>query len=70
MHGDADVMSKGPCRQCGDEQCLVCVVTRSQKKKEDEGAKKVQEEERREAFNTRKEEKRPSKENQKTQTCH
>ena len=25
----ADAMSRGPCKQCGDERCLVRVVTKS-----------------------------------------
>ena len=28
-HGNADAMSRGPGKQCGDEKCLVRVVTRS-----------------------------------------
>lgn len=37
-HNNADAMSRGPCKQCGDEGCSVRVVTRAQRKKE-EGSK-------------------------------
>merc|ERR1711893_172930 len=33
-HCNADAMSRGPCKQCGDEDCCVRVVTRSHKKRE------------------------------------
>ena len=39
-HGNADAMSCGLCRQCSDQQCLVCMVTRSKKRKEEEEKKK------------------------------
>ena len=41
-HGNVEAMSRGSCRQCGDEKCLVRMVTWSKKKREEE-KKKVQE---------------------------
>ena len=39
-HGNADAMSLGLCRQCGDKQCQVRVVTQATKRKEEEEKKK------------------------------
>ena len=36
-HGDADAMSRGPCKQCGD----VRVVTRAQKKRNNKEEQEV-----------------------------
>jgi len=33
-HSNADAMSRGPCKQCGDAECYVRVITRAQGKKE------------------------------------
>ena len=70
-HGNADAMSRGPCRQCGDKQCILRVVTRLHKEREDEEGRKVRRrgnpgQDRREAANTREEKKRFSKENKRT----
>ena len=32
-HGNADAMSRGPCKQCRDEKCPVRVVMRSRVRK-------------------------------------
>ena len=40
-HGNADAMSRGPCRQCGrEETSIVRVVTRSQRRKEESASRK------------------------------
>ena len=39
-HGNADAMSRGPCKQCGDEECHVRVVTRAQLKRDTQGSTK------------------------------
>ena len=43
-HNNADAMSRGPCKQCGDEDCHVRVVTRQQLKKRDEESTRAAEE--------------------------
>ena len=35
-HNNADAMSRGPCKQCGDDDCHVRVVTRQQLRKQQE----------------------------------
>ena len=40
-HNNADAMSRGPCKQCGDEECHVRVITRQQLKKQQEDSASV-----------------------------
>ena len=57
-HGNADAMSRGPCRHCEDEQCIMRVFTRSWKKKGEGEGREVQEEE----TQVKREEKQPATE--------